>query len=77
MKEETSFLIDGARLTQIRVEAGLSLEEAGKRLRVNKGNLSKWERGLINPSKPAIIRLAIVFNRGDFIREVGGGKNGK
>lgn len=74
MKEETHFRIDGARLTKIRTEAELSLEDAGKLLRVNKGNLSKWERGLINPSKPAIIRLAMVFNRGDFIVEVGGGK---
>lgn len=77
MRLKSSFVVDGARLTQMRVEAGMSLEDMGKRIKCNKGNLSRWERGVIKPSDPAIIRLAMIFNRGDFISEVGGGKNGK
>lgn len=79
MRKKTPFVIDGARLTALRLEFGWSLLEMAEKIKLNKGNLSKWERGVVAPSDASIIRLAILFNRGDFIREieVGGGKRGK
>ena len=67
MKNE--YTVDGAKLTAARVEAGLSMEDCGKVLGCNKSNLSRWERSLVNPPERAILRLAVLLKRTDFIRE--------
>ena len=75
MKEE--FTVDGAKLTAARIEAGLSMDDVAARIGGNKSNLSRWERGLFNPSEGAILRLALVLQRVDFIKERNGGSYGE
>ena len=74
MGKKTSFVIDGARLTSARIEAGFSMDELATRLKFNKSNLSRWEREINRPNDSSMLQLAVALGRVDFIREVEGGK---
>ncbi len=63
------FTVDGAKLTAARIAAGMSMEDMSKLIGGNKCNLSRWERGLTNPSDTNVLRLAVVLNRLDFVKE--------
>jgi transcriptional regulator with XRE-family HTH domain len=63
------YAVDGAKLTAARVGAGISMEDMAQRIGGNKANLSRWERGITNPSDRHILRLAVVLGRTDFIKE--------
>ena len=75
---DSSFTVDGAKLTVARIEAQLSMEELTERAGIgNKSSISRWERGLAHPSETAILKLAVVLGRVDFIKERNGGHDGK
>jgi transcriptional regulator with XRE-family HTH domain len=63
------YTVDGARLTAARIEAGLSMEDIAGKIGGNKSNLSRWERGIVHPSEHAILKLAVLLKRTDFIKE--------
>lgn len=71
MKTDSSFSIDGARLSAARIDAGMSLVEAGLVLKRNKGTISKWERGINRPDWETAQRLALLYKRNDFIVKEG------
>jgi len=64
-----SFTVDGAKLTQARIEAGLSMEDVSAVIGGNKSSLSRWERGIVHPTEHGILSLAVLLKRTDFIRE--------
>jgi DNA-binding transcriptional regulator YiaG len=64
-----AFTVDGAKLTTLRIEACLSMEEVAAVLGCNKSNLSRWERGVVQPSERAILELVVLFKRADFVKE--------
>ena len=72
---EKAFTVDGAKLTAARLEAGLSMEEVASKIGGNKSNLSRWERGLFNPSEHAILQLVVLLKSGSFVKERDGGGN--
>jgi DNA-binding XRE family transcriptional regulator len=63
------FTVDGAKLTTARIEEGYSMDDVASKIGGNKSNLSRWERGIVHPSERAILKLAMLLNRGDFIKE--------
>lgn len=65
----SAFCVDGAKLTQARIEAGLSMEDVSAVIGGNKSSLSRWERGIVHPSEHAILKLVVLLKRGDFVRE--------
>ena len=46
------------RIKQSRKDIGLTLQELGNLLQVNKGTISKWEKGVNTPKLETIARLA-------------------
>ena len=70
-----AFTVDGAKLTALRIEAGLSMEDVASKIGGNKSNLSRWELGLIHPSERAILKLVVLLKCGDFVKERNGGGN--
>ena len=49
-------------LAAARVNAGLSQEEAGKRIGVDRTTIVKWESGKVIPRTPYIIAMATIYN---------------
>lgn len=47
-----------ASLREIRVRQGITLSELAERLRVDKGRLSRWERGLSEPRFRGLVKWA-------------------
>jgi transcriptional regulator with XRE-family HTH domain len=66
---KTQFTVDGAKLTTARIEAGMSMEDVAANIGGNKSSLSRWERGIVHPTERAILKLAVLLNRADFIKE--------
>lgn len=64
-----SFTVDGSKLTAARIEAGMSMEDVSSVIGGNKSSLSRWERGIVNPSEHSILQLVVLFKRGDFVKE--------
>ena len=62
------FVVDGNALTSARIEAGLSQLEVASKVGANKGNVSRWERGVVVPTYVFIIKLAMLYNRCDFVK---------
>lgn len=53
----------GERIKDLRIEAGLTLDELAERIGMKKANLSKYENGLIeNMKRSTIEKLAYIFN---------------
>jgi transcriptional regulator with XRE-family HTH domain len=67
MAEKYKMRVDGAVLSNIRLQSGKSMEEVAGHVGCNKGELSKWEREMFTPSEEMIVRLAGFFRRTDFI----------
>jgi transcriptional regulator with XRE-family HTH domain len=61
--------VDGAKLTEARLAAGLSLLDVARKLGdgCNKSSVSRWEQGLLNPSPERIEKLAKMYGRRGFI----------
>ena len=52
----------GKRINQKREELGLTMEELGKKLGVNKSTISKWERGEVeNIKRSLIFKMSTIF----------------
>ena len=54
----------GPKLRRLRLRKKLGLTELGRHTGVSAGMLSKIERGLLFPTLPTLLRIAIVFNTG-------------
>ena len=53
----------GKRINQKREELGLTMEELGKQLGVNKSTISKWERGEVENIKRSLIwKMSAIFH---------------
>lgn len=71
MADQKRYFVDGARLSSARIKRGLSLDEAGKIMKRNKGTISKWERGLDRPSLEAVEQMRLLYGVDDFVIWVG------
>ena len=62
-------LVDGAKLAQARIDAGLSILQVSIALNdgCNKGSVSRWEQGKLNPSEVRILKMAGLFGTTSFI----------
>jgi transcriptional regulator with XRE-family HTH domain len=70
-----NYTVDGALLTQARIEAGMSMDDVALYLGGNKSSLSRWERGIVHPTERSILQLVFLLKQCDFVKERGG-KNG-
>jgi predicted transcriptional regulator len=59
--------VDGAKLTQARIDANMSAQDVATELRCNKSSISRWEQGTLIPSEERIMRMVMMFGRGDFV----------
>lgn len=61
--------VDGAKLSEARVAAGLSMEDVVQRLDdgCNKSSVSRWEQGRLNPSDARILKMITLYGCGDFV----------
>ena len=69
--------IDGAKLCDLRIAAGLSLEALSVKLKCNRSSISRWERGLVNPPPKAVVKLVAVLGSDKFVVKEGGRGDGK
>lgn len=69
----TSYTVDGALLTQARIEAGMSMDDVALYLGGNKSSLSRWERGIVHPTERSILQLVFLLKKCDFVKERNGG----
>ena len=67
MGTEIRYSVDGARLSAARIANSMSLVEVGIVLKRNKGTISKWERGINEPSLETLKQLALLYRQDDFI----------
>lgn len=51
----------GQRLKRLRVESGLTQEELGKKIKLSKSNISKYESGDVEPNMQTIIEISRLF----------------
>ena len=54
----------GPKLRKLRLRKKLGLTELGRHTGLSAGMLSKIERGLLFPTLPTLLRIALVFNTG-------------
>lgn len=61
--------IDGAKLSDARVAANLSMEDVVAALGdgCNRSSVSRWEQGTLRPSDKRIQQLILLYKQGDFI----------
>jgi transcriptional regulator with XRE-family HTH domain len=61
--------VDGAKLTEARLRAQLSMRDVVQQLGdgCNKSSVSRWEQGTLIPSRERIFKLAELYGCGDFI----------
>ncbi|WP_053985273.1 helix-turn-helix domain-containing protein [Niameybacter massiliensis] len=50
------------RIKSLRIEKGLSQEELGSLLNIQKSAISKYERGALEPGKSMLIKMSSIFN---------------
>lgn len=50
------------RIKELRLEKGLSQEELGKFLNIQKSAISKYERGALEPNKTMLIKMSELFH---------------
>ena len=60
-------LVDGAKLTDARIAAGMSMQDVANRLNCNKSSVSRWEQGTLAPSEERIMEMVKMFATGDFV----------
>jgi transcriptional regulator with XRE-family HTH domain len=60
-------VVNGAKLTEARVDAGFSLMDVAKKIGCNKSSVSRWEQGTLNPSPKRVELLAKMYKRRGFI----------
>lgn len=51
----------GQRLRELRIERGLTQEELGKRIKLSKSNISKYESGDVEPNMQTITEISKLF----------------
>lgn len=63
--------IDPVRLSNARLAREMSLEEVAEALGdgCNKSSVSRWEQGVLNPSKDRVHKLVDLYGTNDFVVE--------
>ena len=64
---EQTFAVNGAKLSKIRIKAGMAMSELAAELECNKAQISRWEQGKLNPSGSRIRKMIQIFGRSDFL----------
>lgn len=67
-ESRNSVIVDGAKLTEVRLGAGLRLIDVAKRLGTGKGSVSKWELGTLVPSEERIEKMVKMFGTNSFVK---------
>lgn len=65
-------MIIGASLTKARIASGYAMSDVAAALGCNKGSVSRWEAGKLNPSDARIRKMVEMFGCSYFV--VGGNK---
>lgn len=68
-RRKHKLMVDGAKLTEARISAGMRLEDVVIALGdgCNRSSVSRWERGKLNPSEERVLKMIDIFKRGDFV----------
>lgn len=66
--------VNGAKLTEARIEAQLRLEDVANHLGCEKSQVGRWEREELMPSEERILKMVLLFQRGDFVIKNGRAK---
>jgi predicted transcriptional regulator len=61
-------IVDGAKLTDARLKAGLRLIDVARRLGTGKGTVSKWELETTVPSEERIEKMVKMLGTNSFVR---------
>lgn len=51
----------GQRLKELRIKSGLTQEELGKKIKLSKSNISKYESGDVEPNMQTLIEISRLF----------------
>jgi len=60
-------MVKGLKLTQARIDAGLSSTEVARRLGCNKGSVCKWEQEYLIPSEERLLKLVEMYGTAEFL----------
>lgn len=69
MGRKPNLAIDGAKLSDMRIAANLSLEDVAEHIGCNRSSLSRWERGLYNPPPDSVLALIRLLGGSDFVKK--------
>jgi DNA-binding transcriptional regulator YiaG len=61
------YLVDGKKLTDARIAAGMSMEDVARNLGCNKSSVARWERGGLTPSEERIDKMTKMFKTWGFV----------
>lgn len=64
---KNSILIDPAKLSKARIDAGIPMSEVAVQLQCNKSQVSRWEQGKLVPSEERILKMITLYGCGDFV----------
>jgi predicted transcriptional regulator len=70
-KSKLTVMVIGSKLTDARIEAGYSMDDVVVLLGdgINKSSISRWEQGVLNPSRKRVKKLIEIYKRNDFVVE--------
>lgn len=66
--KRNAVIVDGAKLSDIRIKADLNLLDIAKLLGTGKGSVSKWEMGTLIPSEERIKKLVEILETNEFVK---------
>jgi len=55
-------MLTGQKIAELRIKAGLTQEQLADRLYVTRTMVSKWERGICQPDRNTILKMADIFS---------------
>ena len=67
LRKQNRVLVDGAKLSEARVKAGMAMEGIAAALECNKSQVSRWEQGVLVPSEERIWKLVELLGSSGFI----------
>lgn len=70
-KRKKTVVVDGAKLCDARLAAGLSVEKVARMLGdgVNPSSISRWEQGKLRPTAERVLKLIALYKKADFVDE--------
>ena len=60
-------MVNGMKLTEARIDVGLSSTEVARRLGCNKGSVCKWEQEYLIPSEERLLKLVEMYGTAEFL----------